>query len=166
MTIIDSIKGDICNLPQSLNCKYIAQQSNCVSKKSHGLSQSITNKWPYANRYAKRIKNDTPGDVYLSHPESSQHPIIIHLFGQYRIGKCNDARWHAVYKHPNYVDSELQRLIWFKSALTKLETLIDVDNDVIFIPFQIGCGLAGGDWNKYKDILNTSVIQFIIVKWN
>ena len=47
------------------------------------------------------------------------------------------------------------RLNWFKDAIDKfLEQVKNEDKINIAIPYEIGCGLAGGDWNDYYKVLS------------
>ena len=34
----------------------------------------------------------------------------------------------------------------------------------IFVPFGIGCGLAGGDWDRVTDIINFAAPNCILVR--
>jgi hypothetical protein len=65
--IVKIIEGDLLNATQ----KYIAQQCNCNTIKSHGLSKSIADKYPWADPYSCRKKKynnstsepDEPGTI-------------------------------------------------------------------------------------------------------
>lgn len=59
-------------------------------------------------------------------------------------------------------DSKEKRKDYFKSALDQLADLLMMDppgigrdeiyNEIAF-PYKIGCGLAGGNWEEYYDML-------------
>ena len=150
------VKGDLLHAKVDL----IIHQCNCVTIKSHGLSEQIAKKFPFADIYSKRqarSKNiamvyDTPGDLVIS--RSVNAPIIVGLLGQ--IGPGKPFRWASTYKFDPKTDTPEQRLVYFKQGLDKLLTIcLEEKITSIGFPFQIGCGLAGGDWNDYlKAIIN------------
>jgi len=158
MVIIKIVKGDILNSTE----KYIAHQCNCNTIKSKGLSKHINTRYEWANCYDIRVKDgaDTPGTVLeASHPQDpDNHHKILCLMGQWAPGKPNT---YAHYYPSTYVDSYENRKIWFQKCMN----LLDVNNyDTIAMPYGIGCGLAGGRWSDYKDILTNSTTNIILYK--
>jgi len=81
------VVGDIVDCDQ----RFIIQQCNCVSKSARGLSETLARRFPHGNAYTNRDR-DTPGSYRLLHPPPSQPdlPIIICIFGQYRLGRASD----------------------------------------------------------------------------
>jgi len=52
------------------------------------------------------------------------------------------------------------RLQWFKQCLAEIEKVIR-DTDVVAFPYNIGCGLAGGDWAQYfAQRINAKVVVY------
>jgi hypothetical protein len=49
------------------------------------------------------------------------------------------------------LDDEKQRLKWFKATLKQIAQLPELES--VAFPYQIGCGLAGGDWKQYRAAL-------------
>lgn len=160
MVIVKIIKGDI----TESNCKYLAHQCNCNTVKSHGLSKTIADKWPWADVYSKRvsigarnatIKPSIPGTIELITNEDDKKTIIC-LFAQWAPGKCGD---YARYYPKTYNDTKENRLAWFKECLAKIDEL---NLNEIAMPYKIGCGLAGGDWKTYEQILETAKTKIIL----
>lgn len=118
--------------------QYIVHQLNCVTTTASGLAAQIFDKFPYANAYAGRILPSALGTIDIRGDGVDQR-FVIGIFGQYYPGKS---------KYPN--DSEKDRLISFKSGLIAIHKLNPVS---IAFPFGIGCGLAGGAWNKYRRLI-------------
>ena len=160
------------------NCDIIVQQCNCVTIKSHGLSNAINNKYPYADMYSQRKAKsgnmaktaDTPGTCKIMVPHSPGDPHVACLLGQYYPGKSGNY-WSKSYTHvKEYDDSTENRLLWFEQALDSLENQLAndyTDITTVGFPYNIGCGLAGGDWKKYRKLLeefaeNNNHLQIIV----
>jgi O-acetyl-ADP-ribose deacetylase (regulator of RNase III) len=118
--------------------QYIAHQCNCVSKNSAGLAKSIFEKYPYSNIYQNREKNDSPGNIIISGNGDDQR-YIINMLSQFYPGT------------PKYETYE-QRLGWFKSCILKISEIKNIKE--IAFPFNIGCGLAGGKWEDYENLIS------------
>jgi len=139
--------------------EYILQQNNCIGCKPHGLSKTIADKYPYADPYTRRrrvgnrnmaIPEDrpVPGTIELFRSPNQDGPTFVSLYGQYGMGRpyaYNNGGPQAV------PDSHEDREKWFVDCLQKVAEL---DPKSVAIPYKIGCGLAGGDWNRYSKILN------------
>jgi hypothetical protein len=146
MPILETINENLLNT----NEIYIMQQCNCTAKTSRGLSNSIKNKYKWADIYKQRDKNvSIPGTIQI---DSNDHQTkkVIHMFAQYGPGKPNKT-----------TDSLEKRIEWFCLCINEIETL---GIRVVAAPYGIGCGLAGGDWEIYKKILDDSNIRIILYK--
>lgn len=162
MVIVSIIHGDLLNTQE----KYIAQQCNCVTIRAHGLSQSIAQKYPYANVYNKRAsigqgsncakKTAFPGTIDVCYPTDHCDPTIICMYAQYCPGKVGI---YQKYYPKLYTDSVESRLQWFDECLTEIEKL---GITRIAMPYLIGCGLAGGKWNDYKQKLEHSKLEIVL----
>ena len=149
--------------------QYIVQQCNCVATKAHGLSEQISNKFPYADSYAKRrslfgrnwaIDSDQaiPGTYEICGDGINQR-FSINIYAQYGMGKP------YAYGQNRVNDSNEERKKWFKRCLDGISSL---NAKSIAFPYKIGCGLAGGDWNEYyqmldefaKNNVNTQVVLY------
>lgn len=166
MTIIEIKKGDLLDATE----KIIAHQCNCVTVRSHGLSAAIAKKWPWADMYSKRCpisrKNcasipDIPGTTKIMTDPNDEHgQQIACLFGQWTPGKPNA---FSRYYPKTYPDDRAARLTYFSRSLTSLEHYCEKNNiEKIAMPFKIGCGLAGGNWNDYEQMLENSTLSIIL----
>ena len=157
------VKGDILNATED----FILQQCNCLTVKAHGLSETLGNKFPHARVYNHRkpisqhaygsniaieVDRAIPGTAVIC----TGVPGIICLFSQWRPGKIT-APYFDYYPESNPRETELQRLLWFISSLTQVGEYFrhqcSGKNFSIAIPNRIGCGLAGGNWEKYFKVL-------------
>jgi hypothetical protein len=127
-----------------LNVKkgYILHQCNCVTLDCIGLAKSLElyfpDNLPYKNRKKFGTKND-PGTVYISGAD----PYIVNIFGQYLPGK------------PTITETKKVREKYFEDALDAFVDFLDGTEEIVLIaiPYKIGCGLAGGNWNNYLDLI-------------
>ena len=75
---------------------------------------------------------------------------VINLFGQNVPGKIERDDSNRKLSIPA---TKSLRLKWFDSAVKEIAKIKDLDS--VAFPYEIGCGLAGGDWSEYrKRILN------------
>ena len=135
----------------------ICHQTNCVGVMGGGVALAIRNKWPTVyNEYKKECK------LFLSNPQYlmghiqdiivNDKVVIVNCFGQLYPGNglmTDYTAWNRI--------------------LDKLRDLHSYYNMPINIPYKIGCGLAGGDWNimekKFKDMFEHSSIECIVHKF-
>lgn len=130
--------GDLLNATEDV----IVHQCNCVTNYPKGLSKAIFLKWPYADVYTVRSKTthrDVPGTITIRSKEGLK--TVVNLFGQFYPSKP---------KYKN--DTSSARLEWFKNGLADIVVQLPHINSVA-LPYKIGCGLAGGQWSDYLEIL-------------
>jgi O-acetyl-ADP-ribose deacetylase (regulator of RNase III) len=156
------------------NQEYILHQCNCIAIKPHGLSASISSKFPWADPYSIRkskigtkshdknlssrnyaIKEDrsSPASIRVFTDPENKKIKIISLFAQYGMGKpysYNNPK-------PGIPDSYELRQDWFYQCLEQVAIL---EPKSIALPYKIGCGLAGGDWNIYEKIISDFSIKY------
>lgn len=170
MVIVDVINKNIFESGE----KVIAQQCNCVCRRGHGLSLSIAKKYPYADIYRDRVpmvgnsrRNCTsdplePGTIKISEPydTNSKDPTVIAMFAQWAPGKAR-AYEKQYPMSGNAIDNEKYRLHWFEFAL---DEILEAGYDQVAMPYFIGCGLAGGEWKSYKQLLEDSELKIVLYK--
>lgn len=115
----------------------------------------------------------TPGQITVSTAPPNQEknqpknnteyqPIFIGFYGQYDYGKpggCEVAnateRTRSSARRTKIDQDNYQlRQKWFQESLQHLKNYL-IENKIpsVGIPYQIGCGLAGGDWKIYQQFL-------------
>lgn len=124
-----------------LDCgaQIIAQQCNCVSKYGKGLSKTISDTYDYANFY-DRTSPSTPGTIEVRGGKGKQW--ILAMYAQYHPGGPSERDG----------DTKEQRILWFEACLEKITNIKNL-RDIAF-PYNIGCGLAKGDWDTYRVLLD------------
>lgn len=146
---IKIVSGDLLNADE----EYICQQTNCISVNAHGLSKTIRNKFgidPYSHRKSLNGRNhaipedcDKHGTIKVYQKAFQKEIKVICMFAQYGMGKP--------FSYGNNVeDSFEKRLHWFKLCLFEIAKLKPRS---LAFPYNIGCGLAGGNWDDYFSAL-------------
>ena len=127
--MIEYINGDL--LDQD---GYICHQCNSISVYAKGLSLEIFNKFPKSDIYKNKIEK-VPGNIIIIED-------VINMIAQISPGKS--------YKKG---DSKNDRIEFFKGCLDKISEHFKDQVVKISFPYNIGCGLAGGNWDIYKELI-------------
>lgn len=143
----------------------IAHQTNCLGVMGAGIAKSIKNKWnnvfiQYKNLCTNVInKHNLLGKIQLCATNDTPIKYIVNLFGEYSFTE-------SVTPYENrHTDYDALR-----NALTVLkEKLVFLGFDKVGIPYKLGCGLAGGNWEDVvypmlQEIFNDNTITLYIYK--
>lgn len=142
--------------------RVICQQTNCLTVRPYGLSQQIAVNLgidPYSKRRPIGNRNcaipedrETPGTIDFM--MSNKSPLIVaNLYAQYGPGKPG--------KYTE--DSFENRQKWFEICMRKLHNwAVENKIDKIGLPYLIGCGLAGGNWEIYSSIIANELPEAVI----
>lgn len=97
-----------------------------------------------------KIRHDpefSPGSIQLLEDENTSKKVIC-LFAQYGMG----TPYSYTNKDSAVSDSFDVRQEWFKLCLDQVAQQVPLES-TLAMPFQIGCGLAGGDWQVYNKMI-------------
>lgn len=145
--MISIIDGNILDAKE----EYILQQCCCTAIRPHGLSETIATVWKDANIYALR---KGIGKRNMAIPEDRPEPGTIQIVGKRKI-ICAFAQVAmgkpGMYDSCGKPDTLEDRYDYFIECLQKI-TELNITS--IAIPYKIGCGLAGGNWEQYYNALN------------
>lgn len=132
------------NLLKADDVDIIAHQVNCQGTYGAGIAKQIANKFPKAKENYLRMCKATNTEYLLGrvHTSSELTPIIADLFGQEYYGK------YGQYYKEHGRQTNYKKL---KSAMTELRKRFP--DKVVGMPYGIGCGLAGGDWDVVYNII-------------
>lgn len=132
--MFSEVDGDILDY---INSHYICHQCNCKTiGNGAGLARTIFKKYPDANTYNNSHKRKL-GHVDIIKP-------IINMYAQNDKGKPSKS------KDDNYE----MRKFYFKECLEDINEQLKDENVIsLAFPKNIGCGLAGGKWNDYEEML-------------
>ena len=115
----------------------IVHQCNATSKRSLGLASSIFKKYPSANIYSGKYKEENR-EVGTIIERAVKDKKIINLICQKNPGK------------PSKGDTSEDRLRWLTECL---KLVVKCKPSSIAFPYHMGCGLAGGNWNEVLKII-------------
>jgi len=137
------INNDILLIQEGIIC----HQVNCMGKMGAGIALALRKKWPqvytdYMKAY--ELNQLRLGQVVFTTIVPDQL-IVANLCGQYRYGR--DKR---------YTDySALERC---------LVSVVNYNSNLpVYIPYRMGCGLAGGSWEMVSAIVNNIIPNAIVV---
>lgn len=103
-----------------------------------------------ANVYAQRTAHSEPGTIA---PRDCDGKMIVALFAQRSPGT----------PRATGDDSAVARLRWFERSLDRLGSLMAASGaEAVAMPFNIGCGLAGGAWPAYRKRLDDFASRYAV----
>lgn len=139
------VKGNLLESPVHI----IAHQVNCLGIMGGGIALQIKNKWPRVFEDYKEFIEDWKycnGELPLGHclavRLNDEQRTVINIFGQNGIGGMA-TDYEAVRK----AFIELKEYL-ISDKIYRYDSQIPVG-----IPYKMGCGLGGGDWDTYREML-------------
>jgi O-acetyl-ADP-ribose deacetylase (regulator of RNase III) len=129
----------------------IAHQVNCQGVMGAGLALKIARKWPTAKRCCSTalLSGKHLGDIaYGMSGNFATKVIVAHLFAQDKYGR--DKR-----------QTDYEAL---SSCLAKLNDLHTRISRPVYLPYGLGCGLAGGDWDVVSELIEKHCPSAIVCK--
>jgi O-acetyl-ADP-ribose deacetylase (regulator of RNase III) len=150
LTLVEE-EGDILLKEKGIIC----HQVNCMGVMGTGIALQIRNRYPAAyDQYCEWCKYHRHNlRVLLGFAQTvnvGDDLFIANVFGQFAYGR---ERPHTDY---NAVQTAFKGL-----ARVREEVLPHLK---LYIPYKMGCGNAGGDWERYKAIIATYIPDAIICK--
>jgi O-acetyl-ADP-ribose deacetylase (regulator of RNase III) len=138
--MINIVNGNILNATEDIIC----HQVNCKGVMGSGLAKQIKDKYPECYQAYKeflRIYEPTEALGKSQIVTCKNGKLIANIFGQLNYGTNK--------QYTNY--SALQNgLDSVANAITNIEKY---KNNTVAIPYGIGCGLGGGDWDIVQKII-------------
>lgn len=125
----------------------IVHQVNELGVMGAGLALQIKNKYPDVYRKYKAVANkDCLGKIQLIKIDKNRW--ICNMFSQKGISRTKQT-----------TDYKL-----FEQCIEKLSKYAEQHNLTVAIPYKIGCGLAGGDWEIVKKLIDKYLSNAVIYK--
>ncbi len=147
------IEGDILDS----NAQYIAHQCNCTSSGASGVAKAIFDKYPYANIYAERnsmSKNapfwHKPGEIYIRGGLPTDGRLVINMTSQVLPG--GPRKLFEVAPGMSVSETSEVREQLFVQCLRKIKSIQTLES--VAFPWKIGCGMGGGNWERYLFVIN------------
>ncbi len=137
------VNDDILNAKENI----IVHQVNELGVMGAGLALQIKNKYRNVyEKYKKYANKDCLGKIQLI--KINKHQMICNMFSQRGINRIKQT-----------TDYELM-----KQCFQKLAKLEEDTHITIAIPYKLGCGLAGGDWNIVSELIKEIIPNTVIYK--
>lgn len=137
----NKIVGDICKLQNGIIC----HQVNCQRKMGKGLALQIRKN--FIQHYLEYINTEPELGKILT-TEISSELYVVALYSQYYFGSTGKV----------FTDYKA-----FKECLKLLKDFSHTKKLTIYIPYKIGCGLGGGDWNIIYSFIKEILDEYTIV---
>lgn len=128
----------------------LVHQVNCKGVMGGGVALALRNRYPevfqsYANMVerSKDCNSLLLGKIDIVQIEDNPELVVVNLFGQNRYSRNGRMTEYGA----------------VRSGFSKLNSVIENSNSFplagrdIHIPFLMGCGLGGGDWEIYRRIV-------------
>lgn len=143
-------KGNLVDAFVNGDVVHMIHGCNCFNIMGSGIAQTIKSRLPEMN---EADQETIKGDVYK-----------FGSFSYHDYGNCFGFNVYCQYNYGNkglYLDYDALE-VSLKSVSNFLEERCGVDNpQVIGLP-MIGCGLAGGDWNKVLPIIQKTLLKHTV----
>ena len=150
--MIKHVKGDIFSEASDDGTTIICHQVNCRGVMGAGIAKTVKKLFPDVYKVYKEKckdagnhKTELLGQVQLCHTKLLGNDYLIaNIFGQYSYG------YGALYTEYDALREAFNTLVGM---------LIPTSDFTIRIPYMMGCGLAGGDWNTVKEIIDDTLVK-------
>lgn len=136
------IDGNIFSRLSASKPTYICQQVNCKGVMGAGLAMQIRSQWPVVYQRYLEFCYGNNGNKLGTYQEVLVEPklYIVNLFGQNGYGRGE--------RQTNYAALAATLFSFFRDCARNNQDV------TIRLPYGLGCGLAGGDWNTVLDIIS------------
>jgi O-acetyl-ADP-ribose deacetylase (regulator of RNase III) len=178
--MIKEINGDITDLPEGINV--IVHQANTHNVMGGGVALTLRKKWPECYEEDTRVYNlfvsgckasgatENDAQEALLGGSSITIPIEINDEGEtIRIVNLYGQRLGVNSRDGIPTDYEAVRYGLGRLSLELLREAVSGEKITLGLPYGMGCGLGGGDWDIYRKIieetLGESGIDTVIVKY-
>lgn len=132
------VEGDLFENPERFDV--IVHGCNCFSTMGAGVAKIIKEKYPYAflvDKNSKMTPNEKLGKI--THTTGLTKPIIVNAYTQFQWKGKHNADYEAIRSSMKLIKKQFS-------------------GKKIGMP-KIGAGLAGGDWNIIKKIIDDELID-------
>jgi O-acetyl-ADP-ribose deacetylase (regulator of RNase III) len=142
------------NLLES-ECGIIIHQANCQGRMASGIAKQIVHLYPsvadadrqYHIPVGDRKRMGHTSHAWVDGPYGRL--LVVNLYGQFYYGKGLQTEYEAFKRG-------------LRSILARIDILEKKNNTryKIGLPFNVGCGLAGGDWDIVFEIIKECAAEF------
>lgn len=151
-------RGDATNPIDIIDCntKVIVHCCNDAGVWGKGFVLALSKKWSQPEKkyreWAKSKNNFSLGEIQLV--TVSENIVVANLIGQHRYGSSQSKYYPFI------------RYSALETGFEKLALHFSKDLDVSFHMPRIGCGLAGGQWNKVSPLIEKKLANYKVVVYD
>lgn len=117
--------------------EYICHQVNCQGRMGSGVAKIVRSRFPEAFEKYKKVCSEGKARLGLTQYVVSKGKVIVNMFAQERYG----------YDGGRYTSYEA-----FAMCLEDIHRSVPKDS-TIAMPYKIGCGLGGGNWDIIYEMI-------------
>lgn len=143
--MLNYVKGDLVKACLLGEVDAAAHQCNCFCRMGRGIAPQFAKAFPDLERVdsqTKRGDRDKMGGLTFIY----DGVLIANLYGQYH--------WNALPVNTDY--QALDTALWsFRSLIDAINLFSENKIETIGFP-KLGCGLAGGDWSKVSQLIDSN----------
>ena len=154
--MIKTINKDILTVDKGV----IVHSVNCIGAVG-GLAGAIARKWPKnAEEYRFHVNRQKLPIILLGsvfEVNVAHNVIVANLFGQNNVGTNQKQTEYSALiagfkriANTVFYGNDMETFDFGRASLEDVQIVL---ND-IYIPYKIGCGLGGADWNIVEEIIN------------
>ena len=125
---------------------YVVHQTNCISTTAQGLARQMFHVFAHADCYAARRSHSMPGTITVR-GNGHERRLVVNMHAQIAPGGPRRSGQ----------DTREMRERYFMQCLQQLEQhmrrLYHGRSVRVAFPQRIGCGLAGGHWPTYRNMI-------------
>lgn len=137
---VNFVDGNIFSRLSTNKTTYICQQVNCKGVMGAGLAMQICIQWPVVYRRYLEFCHGNDGNKLGTYQEVLVEPklYVVNLFGQNGYSRGE--------RQTNYATLAAALFSFFRDCAQKYQDV------TIRLPYGLGCGFAGGDWDTVLPI--------------
>lgn len=149
--MIKIVEGNILNASENI----IGHQVNCQGVMGAGLAKQIRKKYPEVfHNYSELVSNSKNKSDLLGKMQlvtCGENKWVANIFGQYSYGREN-------INYTSYIALE-DAMIYLRDFAIKHDL-------TVALPYGIGCGLAGGNWEVVEGMIETAFNDYEVTLYN
>ena len=168
---------------QEVKIGVICHQVNCQGKMETGIAKVISDIFPYTKEEYLKLCNSIPNTMRLGLTQFikiNPELFIANLFGQYYYGKTGqftiyDAVKNCLTDVKQFLKKKINSKICINCGYIRYNNIKtcpmcnfykfdNIKSFPCYIPYKMGCSLAGGDWNIVSRLIKDYIPSAIIFK--
>ena len=138
--MITEITGDLLDVAAEGRVDVIVHQANLMHTFGAGIARAILTRFPYAfeaDRRTGRGDKNKLGHFSIGVPDDNKLPVVVNLYSQ-----------TSLYPSHTSYDNIFEGLTELCATLEPITSVTRIG-----FPFQMGCGLADGNWRIVRTII-------------